>query len=377
MGNQELKNAYDLCSLLRSALTGEVPAWQDMDLPEVYRLAKKHSLAAMACMALEPVPEALDPELASAWKQERDKALRKTMLLTAERQAIFQQLDAMGCWYLPLKGIVLAELYPRLGMRQMADNDILFDPAYRRQVKEVFLARGYECEDYGRSNHDVYQKPPVYNYEMHVALFGPAAPEGMERYYRDVAARLLPVAGMEKRFSREDFYIYFLAHGYKHFSGAGNGLRFLLDGYVYRKARTLDMAYVAGELEKLGLTAFEVQVRLLSEKLFATGEALTVEEERAFGYCVSANTYGTQEHRIENELRRLQPEGALRGGTKLRYLWRRLWPDRRWFQCNAPFFARWWILKPCYLLWRGCRGLLRRGRAIAGELSAVFKGTIH
>lgn len=369
--NKELKNAYDLCELLRCALTGAVPGWREMDLQAVHDLAKMQTLTAISCMALEPVMDSVEPALAQIWKGERDKAVRKTMLLTAERQQILSRLDDMGCWYLPLKGSILAQLYPRIGMRQMADNDILFDPAYRRQVKELFLARGYECEKYGKSNHDVYQKAPVYNYEMHVALFNAAATAAIEAYYKDVASRLQPDGSMGKKFSDEDFYIYFLAHGYKHFSSTGNGLRFLLDAHVYLQGRTLDMDYVTAELQKLELADFEKRIRSMAEKLFVTGEALTPAEEEAFFFCVSSNTYGTQENRIGNDLRRLQPEGEIKGKTKVKYILRRLWPDQRWFLTYAPFFAKWRILKPFFLIWRFFRGIFLRGEYIAAEMRTV------
>lgn len=49
-------------------------------------------------------------------------------------------------------------MYPVFGMRQMADNDILFDSTYREKVRDIFLDSGYEIEAYNKGNHDVYQK---------------------------------------------------------------------------------------------------------------------------------------------------------------------------------------------------------------------------
>lgn len=47
--------------------------------------------------------------------------------------------EKAGIWYLPLKGVILKEMYPVYGIRQMADNDILFDFTYRKEVKDIFL----------------------------------------------------------------------------------------------------------------------------------------------------------------------------------------------------------------------------------------------
>ncbi len=369
MDNTELKNAYDLCTLVRCALAGQAPCWEDMDLDAVHRMAKQHSLGAISYMALEGTGATLHSE----WKQERDMALRKQLLLQMERQQIQSQLDAMGCWYMPLKGSILAELYPRPGMRQMADNDILFDARYQEAVKELFLRRGYKCKSYGNSHHDVYLKAPVYNFEMHTALFEGTVYESLNRYYQNIIERLIPEKGMAHRFSPEDFYLYLLAHGHKHFSNSGNGLRFLADCYVYLQKHALDRDYIAAELPCLGIADFEPLVRGLSQKLFGTGEALTDAEEETFRYCVGSGAYGTSENRIGNQLKRIQAEGSIRIATKLKYLLRRLWPDMQWFRQNAPFFAKCWVLQPLYIVWRCLRGLVLRGKFIIREIRFVSK----
>lgn len=98
------------------------------------------------------------------------------MLLDSEREKIFSLFEKGGIWYLPLKGVILKEMYHVYGMRQMADNDILFDSTYRKEVKDIFLSLGYEMESYNKGNHDVYLKAPIYNYEMHVSLFDKTIP---------------------------------------------------------------------------------------------------------------------------------------------------------------------------------------------------------
>ena len=65
------------------------------------------------------------------------------MLLDAEREQVFKEMDAAGIWHLPLKGSVLKSLYPKPWMRQMSDNDILFDPEYQSEVKDIMVKRGY------------------------------------------------------------------------------------------------------------------------------------------------------------------------------------------------------------------------------------------
>lgn len=60
--------------------------------------------------------------------------------------------------YLPLKGIIMKDYYPSVVMRQMSDNDILFDAdAWERMEKHMIL-EGYKAEYVGKGNHDVYHK---------------------------------------------------------------------------------------------------------------------------------------------------------------------------------------------------------------------------
>ena len=49
----------------------------------------------------------------------------------------------------------------------MSDNDILFDEDAWERVEKHMISEGYEAEYVGKGIHDVYQKPPVYNFEMH------------------------------------------------------------------------------------------------------------------------------------------------------------------------------------------------------------------
>ena len=73
---------------------------------------------------------------------------------------------------MPLKGSVLKDLYPENGMREMSDNDILFDASKREQSKVIMLSHSYTVEHYGEIYHDAYHKPPVLNFELHTVLFG-------------------------------------------------------------------------------------------------------------------------------------------------------------------------------------------------------------
>ncbi len=365
----------DLCELVRCALSNETPDFEGMDFKAVHKLAKYHTLTAISYMALEgtEAENIMEPELSAKWKQEKDMAIRKNLRLSTERMQILAEMEKMGCWYMPLKGSILADLYPKMGMRQMADNDILFDGAFRKEVKELFLSRGYECEIYEKSNHDVYRKNPVYNYEMHISLFGSTGAEAIKEYYKDPKKNLRVKSGFEREFSNEDFYIYFLAHGHKHFDSSGNGLRFLADCSVYLQKFDLDFEYVKTELQKMEIFDFEETVRTLSNKLFKSGEELTEEEKETLLYYAGAGTYGNAKIRVTNAIQKMDSKDKTGKFIKLKYLFGRVFPNQEWFEGNAPFFAKHRMLKPFFIVWRFVHGVAVRGKNILGEIKIVSK----
>ena len=76
-----------------------------------------------------------------------------------------------------------------------AAGHILFDAAYSEVIKEYMELQGYETVSFEKGSHDVYEKAPIYNFEMHTSLYNSAHQEGWEDYYKDVKKRLHLNAG--------------------------------------------------------------------------------------------------------------------------------------------------------------------------------------
>ncbi len=198
------KTSEFLIYLMACSLQGTKPEealLANIDMEALLRLAKAHSVSAMVCMALEQT-DAFQHAAETTrlkWLDCKNKAVRKNMLLDAERHRLEKEFAEHGIWYMPLKGSILKDWYPKFGMREMADNDILFDPAGRKQVREIFQNRGYKTVSFRKGNHDVYEKAPIYNSEMHVSLFHGTYKELTEQY-ENVKERLLPVDGTVYQF---------------------------------------------------------------------------------------------------------------------------------------------------------------------------------
>ena len=119
----------------------------DRKLMQLYRFSKQHFVEALTGTVLKQVGVTLpDP-----WEKDMAKAVRKVILFDAERARILSFMEQRGIGYLPLKGIILKEFYPSVGMRQMSDNDILFDEAFAEQVREYMVSLGYEVISFGKA----------------------------------------------------------------------------------------------------------------------------------------------------------------------------------------------------------------------------------
>ncbi len=355
----------------------------DIDLEALFRLAKAHSLTAIVCMGLEKggafdfAPE----ETSKKWKDAKDKAIRKNMLLDAARQKILDEMERAGIWYLPLKGCIVKDLYPKFGMRQMADNDILYDSSRLEDLKRIFMRQGYSWSFAKGGVHDIFEKPPVYNFEMHRALFGESHGHILGEYYKNVDEKLMPDGGMCRRFSDEDFYIYMTAHAHKHFSASGTGLRTLVDFYVYnlKKGGVMNRDHVNAELKSLGIADYESISRRLADKLFADpkpdfSDGLTEDEASLLEYYLGSGTYGTVANLVSKRMTDIQADGKpIRSGTRLKYVLSRLFPGRQWCRDTYPFFYKYPVLLPALWVYRIFRGLIKRRKHIVGEIRAVKK----
>ena len=387
------KTGEDMLYLITCALHNQTPDKDKvcgMDLAALYRYARRHTLAAITYDALELLGSSIGEGLGAfakddtvvsvltKWKETRDKALRKNLMLDAARKKLFQYMDAEHIWYMPLKGAILKDLYPRQEMRQMADNDILFDAEYEAAVKDYFVREGYEVISYAKGNHDVYEKEPVYNFEMHTSLFGEAHNEIWAEYYKDIQSKLNKSDHhFQYSFTDEDFYIYFIVHAFKHFDGCGTGIRYFVDSYVYRNAKNLDWGYIERELDKLGVLAFEKTFRSISMKIFGKGEAVSrLNREEYSMLCDSmfAGTYGNLQSGIDKKLHKIQGnEDRITKNTKVKYIIGRLFPPMSYYKAYYPFIYKTRIFIPFFVIFRMVRGVLQHWREMMREIRVVLK----
>ena len=384
MDKHTARRVYDtLIYLISCVLSGKPPKAEliGCDVNLIVDVARCHSLSSLAVSALSLLGLATEPLIA-----ERGIAIRKIMLLDAEREAILSELEARKIRYMVLKGVIIKELYPSIGDRQMADNDILFDECNRKAVRDIMLSRGYRVDNYNKGNHDVYLKEPVYNFEMHTALFDSYHFSALSEYFKnalDLAS--CTQGGYAHYMSDEYYYLYIKAHEYKHYSAGGTGLRSLVDTFVYLNAKksSLNWEYIEAELSALGMSEYERETRLLAEKIFSFEFAeanmllynadkyidpLSEGERAMLDFFFRSGSYGTTERAVESEM-----DKEKQGSSRAKYIFTRVFPPMAFYKSNYPFFYKYKILIPFLVIGRVFAMIFRRPRSTARKLKAVMK----
>ena len=326
------------------------------------KLSKHHSLMAFLYQAINNVKANVPSEALNELEQYYLANLRKSVLFDKERNELFASLKEKQIEYLPLKGIIIKNYYLDPYTREFADNDILFDDKGSALIRDYFKSRQYTVELYKKSNHDVYIKKPFFNFEMHRALFFPNEDNAKNvEYFKDYLNSSPKKDEYEHYLTNENFYIYFLAHSYKHYHVSGCGIRTLIDIYFYLKNNDLDFDYINKELTKLDLLDFSNDIKSLSFKLFDDQE-LNDEEIEMLLFISSSGTYGTLEHSVS--------KGVKEKG-KFGYMMKRIFTPYSFYKSAYLWAYYSFILIPIAWLCRFFRILFKNPKKATSELKMI------
>ena len=329
------------------------------------KMANRHSLTALLFKALQDTNSKVEEGVLKKLEEHYFLVLRKAILFDKERKELYDYLNTNQIDYLPLKGIILKDYYFDPYTREFADNDILFDGSKDKLVKDFFTNKDYIVELFRKSNHDVYIKKPFYNFEMHRALFGETGDNKKNIvYFKDYLSKAHIKENYEHELGKEDFYIYFTAHTYKHFHVSGCGIRTLIDYYLFLKNNSdLDFTYINQELEKLDLLDFSNQIKTLAIKLF-DDEPIDEKETEMLLYIASSGTYGTVDHYVAK---------GVKAKGKFGFLMSRVFPPYSFYKSAYPWAYKCPILIPAAWLWRFFRILFKSPGRAMGEIKLISK----
>lgn len=341
-----------LLMLVRCAMLEEpAPAPQGVDMERLLRLANEQQIYSLVMPALEQTG-ALSEEEEQSWNNFRLSDLKKTIIVDNERQAVLADLEEQGIKYIFLKGLVLRDYYPKASMRQMSDNDILYDASRRNDLLKIMKKHGFYLADGGGVSDD-FKKPPV-TLEFHREIT-----EHKEGWgYLDAWVRAEKMGeGCQYSLCKEDNYIYTLHHMEKHRSLGGSGIRFLCDMYVLIKEEGYDWAYMTPVMESLRLMPLNKSVNGLCAAVFGDKEELTEDEKVLLDGMFNGGLFHSDfEHK----------ENLNNSGGRLRYLWRRAFPEKRIMVAtykkleSAPYLLPHYYLKRLFERWKYNRQSIKK-----------------
>lgn len=368
------KNILDMIdsiivNAIKTALSGDgIITVTDEEAESAIRKAERHGVGALVCYGLEKGGYSSEKTFFVIMEE-----LRRHTLFDAERIRMENILSENGIDYMLLKGTVVQDWYPESHLRHMADTDMLIREKDREKVRKVFENEGYTTAVYDRSQHDIYRKDPVYNYEMHVNLFHESTGNKWYKYYADVWNRLVLLNGSHRYcFVDRDMYVYLITHGIGHFLSSGTGIRTLVDLYITdRHYGLFDDDYVIGEFRNLGIYDEASLLVNTVNKLFGEdAPEYTEDEKMLIDKVFSSSLYGTSR---ENITQKLTDRGThdISIMSKFKYVFNRVFPPMYTMKFLFPIMKKYPWLYPFMVLWRLIRQPFRDMGKVVRELKTL------
>ena len=339
----------DIITIIRSALTGMEGEISDVfELAKGIKLAKRHNIVAVFYEGVILCGiSASDPLLVSL----KDELIKNVFIDTKQRGMINALMDAFeqqNIDYLPMKGILLKQLYPRPEMRTMGDADILIKLEQYSQIKDVL--EGLRFEFKFESDHELAWSNSSLFLELHKSVI---AAHDRDLFMHSntgwTLAEKVPGFKSKYAFKPEDFYIYLFVHFTKHYRTSGIGIKHMIDLWVYKNAYPqMDWKYIGDILERLNLLEFYQNVIKTLEVWFEAdvpNYATTLITNVVF----SSGQYGTTARaNINRTARDTKSTGSI-GKTKMKHLFVSLFLPYDNMKGKYPILAKIPILLP--IMW--------------------------
>lgn len=257
--------------LVRSAVANkkaDLP--EKFDIEGICSVAKMHQTRVlMLCGALELGFDKKNPEIKRLLKGAYDEVLTNEKQLKKYQQLLVL-FEKEGIDYMPLKGILLKDMYPQTEMRSMGDIDILVRPEQYDKIQEILRSMDFEFAT--ESDHEyIWCTKDSVIVELHKHLI-PSYNKDYYEYFGDGFSRAKKVGDYAYRMSPEDEFLYLFTHFAKHYRDGGIGIKHLADLWVYEKSVVIDADYVKTELEKLRLLKFYQNIKRVLSAWFEDGK---------------------------------------------------------------------------------------------------------
>lgn len=244
-----------------------------------------------------------------------------------------EKLKEKGIEYVPLKGIVLKDLYPSPYMRHMSDIDILiYEKDYKSKIKPLMLSLGYT--EGNESDHELHWYKDKQLIEFHKRII----PSYNKDFYK--------VIGDGHEWVKDHEYEYIFTHFAKHYRDSGIGIIHLVDLEVLKEKATDE------GLKELNLTTFYENVQRTLDCWFRDREFDDV-TMKITDTIFNSGEYGTKEILAKSQaLKQLKAANGDYKKARVNDFLNRLFPPYNVMKMRNPILIKLPVLLPFLWVWR-------------------------
>lgn len=347
--------------VLKGGSTPRVP--KDLNWKKVYDISVAHAVICIVSYGVMVADYGMDEEVRRLFLQKMYTGIAIDQKQRQDCKEIFEAFEAHSLDYMPLKGAILKEVYPESEMRSMSDVDILIRSQQFCCYEEILLNLGYHFAY--ESNHEcVFQKQGSISVELHKYVI-PSYNDDMYAYYEtgwDIARKKENQVRWE--FTKEDFYVYLIAHFAKHYRDAGAGIKYVIDMWLWKERYAMDIAYIERQLTLLNLERFASNLEHLIQVWFFGKEPDQVIEQMT-DFIINSGEYGNLQNAGNARFLRMSSNGGKKKEKyKCLYL---LFPNKETMAGIYPIVKRFGWLLPWFWIYRIVTWVLFRRQTLASH----------
>ena len=221
-----------ILTLIKSAILDKpLPLPEGFSLDGLLPLCREHEITPMVCegsvnCGIHNTPS-FRPMLLESCQH----------LLASERQAglarkIYRAFNENGIDYMPVKGCLMKQRYPKHEFRPMGDADILIRMDQYHKIPPIMRQLGFI--EGVESDHEYIWQSRSLHLELHKRLV-PSYNKDYFAYFGDGWRLASQHKGTRYSMSPEDEFIYMFVHLAKHYRDGGIGCRQMVDLWIQRR----------------------------------------------------------------------------------------------------------------------------------------------
>ena len=335
-----------LFSCIRNEVCGDelmLERPSDATLHQLYALSKSQDLAHIVAEALDAQGFLGADEISAKLQKQQMLAIYRYQRINDALHALCDALESSQIPFIPLKGSVMRDYYPKPWSRTSSDIDVLVHEEDLERACEVLCAR-LECKNEGRSTHDIsLMSAGGVHIELHYSL----VEEGRAASAVDILSEIWEHTALDdgctyrRHMSDAAFYFYHVAHMAKHVEIGGCGVRPFVDLWLLDRDEACDVEARRALLKRGGLLRFSEKSSLLS-RVWLEGIEGDNTTARLSAYILRSGVFGNTENKVAM--------GQAQKGGRFRYVLGRIFPPLRTMRSLYPILKKHvWLLPLCYL----------------------------